>query len=589
MKRYEKRANGHYYDGIILWIPISGEEINKKHTWRFNNRFRIIKGGKFFNNITGEIAFPKDNTYFPNKYLTTFGWRIAHSGIIYDKGNGNITGAVSRHFAVKEPKNDIDQDEIGNLAMYGIIVNNNNFEGLLTQNNKVWYMRYSEELKEHMQHSLGVHEYHEDLFIASRKLSLDKHKKMLLRQQEITKLNLDNRFTDRSGWARYVDWKIKFIEIAKNSKYARIIVDCTVANSLPRVHFANSWKKHTGDKDVEFDNRVCVRYCYSPSEENISQVFKNAMNTDLNVLIQNSSDDSIISMLTDNGREIYNVDISSNDSSHTWETFDCYALCSSMNSEQKDNLINVLKTPIKISSSDVRENSKNKCVFIPINGYLPSGIGDTTVCNNMVYCMFGLAISKHISAGYKICKQLLTLVGFNMGFRFSYQFVEKVGDLQFLKNSPIMRGEDIISIPNLGILFRYSGCVEGNLPIKIGNKRYEDYKERSEMFQSLLTYGFFSRFYYKTCCDFFCPMYDVINRNRDKYKKDLDKYSHKNISDLGEFRYVLSKHEFYSRYDVSDEEIDEFECIMLNTKGYKITIQTTLTDRVLTKDYGLSW
>lgn len=584
--RQEDRGTGIYQDGAVIWMPISGEQAGLKHTWKFNNRFRCTTGKKYFNPKTGELVFPPDPYYYPSKYLFSGGWRCAHGGIMYDNGNRCMQAALSRHFQAKIPKTSSDQDEVGNLRKYGIEVNDENFDRLLRDNNKIWYESHTDAFVDILHHYYGKFEYTFDLREAAVLLSKEIHSKRLLREMQRKEYELTGEWV-KEQWVKFLIWKIKFLEIAKAGKDPRVIVDATVGNSLPRVHFANRWKAHTADKEVIFGGKVRVIFRSSPNPLDLRKVFFEAYNSDFDIQIINYSDDAILTIKTKRGIEIYNIDISSNDSSHSLATFEAYAKASGMDPEQKRNLFTVIMTAFKITSSD----KKHYCIFKPIDGYLPSGIGDTSTCNNKIYPMLAYTLNKLLEAGYECEISLLTLAGYLMGFRFSYELCPRFEDMQFLKNSPIRRGDEIISVPNLGILFRYSGWSEGDLPTK---SRYYpkwcvDLRERAAFHQTLLTFGLFKYYRYEPLIKAFCPYFDYMIKNEEHYNQQLDKLSRAAYA-FGYDKPVvhLTQEEVYCRYELDPEDIVSFES-MLKNFGYGITLQHKLIDVVLKRDYGLSW
>ncbi len=580
------RGEGLYRDGTAIWMPISGEEAKIEHTWKFNNRFRCTTGKRYFNQETGELIFPKDEDYFPKKYMCSSGWRFAHGGIIYDNGNRCMQAALSRHFQKKVPKNSADQDEIGNLQKYGIYVDEDNFDDSLRNNNSIWYRQHTDEFARIMLDHYGPFEYTYDIRQASVELSNEIHSKRALREQQRKLYQLSGEWT-HDKWVQFLIWKIKFLEIAKAGKDPRIIVDATVGNSLPRVHFANRWKAHTAEKEVLFNSRVRVIFRSSPNPIDLQSVFREAYNSEFLVQIINYSDDAILTLKTVDGIKIYNLDISSNDSSHTHATFEAYAKVSGMDQEQKNNLFTIINTPFKISSSD----GKHYAIFQPISGYLPSGIGDTSTCNNNIYPMLGYTLDYLIARDYQVDITLITLAGFIMGFRFSYEYCNRFEDMQFLKNSPIRRGEEIISVPNLGILFRYSGWSEGDLPTKSSYypKFCKNLRERASFHQSLLTFGYFKYYRYPPLLNALCPYFEYLTANEAEYKESIHKVT-KSTFAYGYEKPVtyLNTQEVYARYDLDMVDIDFFEQ-MLRNHGYGITLECAVVNKVLKRDYGLGW
>ncbi len=599
--RMSHRGCGIYHEGPAVWLPVSIDKLPtyKGHTWKFNKRFKILKGKQFFDENSGALVFPVNKDYAPTKYVTCLGWRFAHGGVIYDKNNRNIQAAMSRHFKLKTPESSEDQDEIGNLGSFGISVNDSNFDKLLSRNGPLWVDSVAADIAYTCRRWLGEFQYDYDPRVASIELAKEIHSKRLLRENEVQKLLLNGEW-DKKLWVKYLEWKIKYLEIAKAKKDPRIIVDATVANSLPRVHFANRWKQFTADKEIIFGH-VRVIFRSSPNPVDIAKVFEEAWNSTYLVQIIHYSDDAIITIKTKYGIEVYNVDIASNDSSHNWSTFRLYALVSNMNPEQQRNLFGVVSTPFKVVSSD----GLYYATFKTLTGYLPSGIGDTSTCNNLMYALLAYTwnylltgeLEEYFHDGLipveyrpllRNSIKLMTLAGFYMGFRFSYQRARRFEDMQFLKNSAIRRGEKIYSVPNLGILLRYSGCIEGDVPKKIPGFTSTSYEFRAAMLQTLLTYGFFKYYRYEPLLKYLCPYFQTVSKNESDYVGIMEKLGERHSLKQDRPVLFLTRDEFYARYNVTCAQIDEFE-YLVSKHGLGKIVECELIDVVLQADYGLTW
>jgi hypothetical protein len=573
---------GVYPMGLCLWLPT---DVVKKHDWAFNKRYKCIKGKQFFDNETGEVKFTDyREDKMPRKRKTMFGPFVGMNAVIHDNTAYGVGRMLSRHFKVKIPESKADQDEIGNLAFYGIRVDDKNFDQYLRDNQKDLYLSCSQKVTDAVVGQIGDHNYMYDLIDASILLSLEPHIKMMLRQGAVKLMKMNGKWVCKL-WTETVEWKMKYIEIAKANKDPRVIVDCGVENSLPRVHFANSFKEHTKFKTMIF-GRVLVKYAPASSLIDLNEVFELVCNDDnvQDITIINSSDDAIICFRHNGVWKRFNVDISSNDSSHSWFTFYFYSLVSGMNEDQYQNLLAVMGSDFVVKNPSKGPDGKTETmVFKTLEGLLPSGIGDTTVSNNCVYLFLAYILNEYLILGFEPRIELLTLAGFKMGFRFSYQFIETLGDMQYLKYSPIMLKGKIMAMPNLGTLLRYSGGCEGDIQTGgFPTWTKGDYRVKCAYAQSLLTYGFFKKFLYLPLVYTLCPYYDYLSRNQHK----LSRYEE--VSSDIQPQLIVGREQFYSRYDVSDTDIDEFEGLFRNA-GAGDCIFCHLIDVVLEKDYGISW
>jgi hypothetical protein len=547
------------------WFPCDAPF---EYAWKFNHRYSIVSGHKYFSQETGlhfTSSFPS-TIHRPLKYVTRFGFSFAYNGIMYGNFNNVIRNMVSRHFKVKVPEDKKNQPEVPLLDFA-------DFDAELRYNQKVFLDVHMKRYVDWFLCEYGEHDYNFDLREAALLLADEAHFKRMLRLAGVDELHCSAAWV-RKRWVDIIEWKLKYIEIAKISKDGRVIVDCNVINSLPRVHFANSFKLFTADKMVTRGD-IKLIFRSSPDPVKIHEVFRAIDAFNGGVLIQNFSDDAIITFDYNGVKKTYNVDISSNDSSHSLSTFEAYAKCSCMTSEQYANLVSVVMSPFKIYSED----KKQKVVFQPITGYLPSGIGDTSVCNNMVYCLlaYSLSLRDHTDVSS------LTLAGFDIGFRFTYEYCSRNTDYQFLKHSPVCTMR--FTMPNLGILLRYSGGVEGDL-MRHKSSKNETLHECALRFQSLLTFGFFKYYSYPPL-ERLCPhLSSLLNRDLTK-SEELIASSHFSVK-VERTRVLVTREEFYSRYDVDPWMIDEFESLV-SQSGVGTLCYCRLVDIVMEKDYGLIW
>lgn len=557
--------------------------------WESNGKFVFISGDAVpiydSNNKLVSVDFGADVEYMDGKMLRyqtgsshfffLFGFNFIFNSVLYGISNHNIARCVARHFKKKIPEG----HEIELCAKLGI----DDFDHYLA--NSRWVddnmSDYAAWVQSHVEHN-----YEFSVEEGAKLLSLETHKKQKLRIKAYEEADVQGSFV-RSLINPQIEWKIKILEDAKAGrpdsanayKPPRVIVDMSVPNSLVTVHYANSWKTATSGVLFTAGRWSCM-YVGAVTPEALSYSIETLLRPDLPNILVFSSDDAMIKM---EGSEVfYNIDISSNDSSHTISTFKSFARCSNMSSELYDCMIAQVKSDFTIYNS----SKTKKCKIRPMGGYLPSGIGYTTTCNNNIYMLMCYKLG---TSNVEPTLMNFFQSGLEMGFRFTAQAVN-YSSLQFLKNSPVRRGDVHIMVPNLGMLLKYSGRIKGTLP-PIEYPRYVDetnIESKLLFFQTLLTFGFFTRFMYKPWL-VLCPFFNELNSNRKLYYDNL-KFIDSNDSLLmsSDVAIELSRDEAYSRYMdlglLTDTDIDEFE-MLLTDIGLGKVIDCQLVQQVLSADY----
>ena len=579
-----ERSSGVYSVGLG-WQLINNFGDDKD--WDFNGHFQVVHGHEFFDE--GKITFTHDKNFVSTKrVMQWFGPCFAIASLLGGYVYANAaTNMVQRHMKKKYPESKDDQDEVGNLLKFGINIDRDEFDDLLRDNQERWYKNVTDDFIAKSFEKVERHVYGKDLNESRHDICQEKHEKQALRQQAFYDGLISNAISSKS-WVKSLEWKGKY-ENVKPGKPIRVFVDAKPENSLARVDFANSFKKHMSYKEIVYGN-VLVKFCSGSRADMIGATFTEFLSRDYDVVIYNFSDDSMVKFRGDSQSNgfpyIYNVDIASNDSSHSFTTFDTYAKFSGMPQWQKEDLERVIRTPFKITNP---ENPEEFVLLRSTRGYLPSGIGDTSVCNNMIYLMLGYTLN---ALGLPNRVESLTYAGFVMGFRFSYQLVTNYYEMQFLKHS-VCRIKDGIcyAMPNLGIMLRYCGKSVGDLPGGIYPKGCTDLVSKAKWYQSLLTYGFFKYFRYPPIMGALCPNFSDIARAETSYIGAIKRHAHHFYADLAEDTECevlhLTRYEFYSRYlnYVTTDDIDQFETYV-SASGPGTLIYCRLVDVVMGMDYG---
>lgn len=576
---------GIYDFGLCRMLP---SLCTKKMEWEFNDKFRIVSGHQFIT-PEGYIKFPDDpdeklfdTMGYSHRYSTIYGFAFGHSGVIYGKHNDNIARMVERHWKMRmaEPA------EVASLAKFGVdaIIG---FEQKLLTNQRIFAHTHVADFIAATVKSYGVFEYFTYTQEAAGLLILEKHTKQGLRIDAHGEMTKSGDIAKKLFIA-YLVWKVKEMELAKYGKPPRAIVDAQTGNSLPSVHISNAWKSFSADKIVVYNNLVSIEFVSSPSPPSLCRVFASWDFYSYPVVIKNYSDDSIVGIWSDQlGRyEVYNTDIRANDGSHTGWTWSVFANLLSMTDEHRDFLYGMIFAKNYVLS----RNKKHRVTFVAKYGYLPSGIGETSIANNTAMLMMAYMFSTLLRDKAPRGLDTFTYAAYLCGFLLTFEKVDlstSFSCMQFLKNSPCRLSDgSIISIPNLGRMLRYSGRSKSDITPKMfpppaGLNLFLWY-------QTLLTYGDFKRVYYKPLAKYLCPYYSYVDYTHfDKILTLREDLNH--LDFLGE-TFIVNRETYYSRYlayGCTFEDIQEFEHLVAKSDLGHV-VYCKMVDIVLFRDYGLA-
>lgn len=582
---HEKRKSGVYFDGLTRMLPSRCE---KPLDWKFNGKYKVTKGFKF---ITPDhyISFPfdqdaelYDKMNYSHQYLTVYGFSFGHTGVIYGNIDRNISGMVERHWKTRTA----EQQEIVSLPKYGVDPTSL-FDERLMSAQAFFSLHFAERFVSDTRSQLGPFEYFTHTQEAASLLILEKHIKQRLRVDAYTALCQSGDIGNLI-FVNYLVWKLKKMELAKFGKPARVIVDAQTGNSLPSVHISNAWKEHSANQVVVYFSCVSIEFCSSPSPKDLEGVFMSWDLFSYAVVIKNYSDDSIIGIWNRSaGRyDMYNTDIRGNDASHSGFSWSVFATLLGMSEEHRVFLFKMLFAKNYLYSRD----KKSMITFQAKYGYLPSGIGETSIANNCAMLMIAWMLGKLIHTGKQPELSLVTYSAFRCGFLLSHEPFDLYGEfskMQFLKNSPVRlpTGRCLV-IPNLGRMLRYSGRSKSDVttrafPPPPGVNVFSWY-------QTLLTYGEFKKVDYPPLRRFLCPHFDLVSPKDYSLVQKLreDVYP----EDLYSSPVLVSREVFYSRYisyGLESFMIDEFE-YLVSFQDLGTIVYCSLVDIVLGADYGLS-
>jgi hypothetical protein len=187
----------------------------------------------------------------------------------------------------------------------------------------------------------------------------DPHPKKRLREDALRELHESSEIF-KPLWVKDVLYKMKKDEWAKPGKYPRMIGDLGVAASLQGFRVTD-YLKIAESYESTYHNGIKSEFVKSPSQAKLRQVFSQLIQPDARGYFCYFSDDSCFSITINYRTYMYNIDISSCDSSHTTSLFQ--ALCDiTPDVAQADMraLVDQLRLPIRIVSSS---NPKNKVIL----------------------------------------------------------------------------------------------------------------------------------------------------------------------------------------------------------------------------------
>lgn len=584
---YDERPAGVYDEGFTRILPM---KCLKSLDWEYNHRYTMTKRTKFV--VDGKINFPVDEDErlfeimrYAHNYVSVYGYAFANSGVILGDHNYNLAGMVERHWKKRSP----EELEIKALRNYCIAITDFDMQLLANQS---YFARYLvDEFVSQTRQSYGQFDYFTDIQEAASYLIKEKHPKQKLRMDAYEDINLTGEIGKRV-FKPYLVWKPKKMEIAKFNKPLRVIVDAQTANSLPNVHISNAWKGHSADKLVVYNNCVSIEFASCPSPVGLAEVFRSWDEFSYSVVIKNYSDDSIIGIWNPSIKayDMFNTDIRANDGSHSGWTWSVFANLLSMPVDHARFLFEMVFAENYLFA----RNKRDRIAFKAKYGYLPSGIGATSIANNTAMLMIAWMLSRHLKSGYSSCLELVTLSAYRCGFLLTFEAFnlnKEYSRMQFLKNSPVrLPSGDVMVIPNLGRILRYSGRSKNDVTVKqyppplLNGVAVNVFK----WYQTLLTYGDCKRVFYSPIVRSLCPYFDLVDsRHHDVITKI---HSDREIDLSEQPRLFPSREQYYSRYvsyGATDVMIDEFEGL-LSQQELGTVIYCAFVDLVLSCDYGLS-
>lgn len=523
----------------------------------YNDMFTVVANPQFF--VKGRLSFPLgDNINLYDRgrvlradgsYRTRFGPCVSHNGVIYENSDSNVALALSRLTAARSPLVPGYHDHLKNVQRDYVRRNSQFLDTLRVLYTPDFIDYYGADLEAEVHY-------------------MDPHEKRALRVQAWRELNESGERYDKL-WLKSVTYKMKKNEIAKPGKVPRMIGDLGVSASLQGFR-VTKFLKIAQAKNSIFYGGGEIQFVASPDPWQLENVFNKLLAPPGRYYMALFSDDSCFSIRTQSGVDIYNVDISKCDASHSEAIFDgLVRITPSVGSKDVETLTEQCALPIRIQSVS---NKKNVLVLRPKHKVLYSGSTLTTAINNLATTLIGKSFADCQYTG----SESLIAAALNVGYVITLDKCVRMEDVQFLKHSPVLDvNGKIRPLMNLGVLLRLSGTCNGDLPGR------GDLVQRGKAFQASLLAGAYPYAQFKLLSGFKSAAglrttsSDLACAKLFEHKVVSVKYPH----------YVVDESSMYSRYQLTDLDVVDLE--EFSVLGYGHHLSGEAVDKVLSKDYGL--
>lgn len=560
MTRHHYMSPGVYCNGLARWIP-SASHVDKPFV--FNNRFKCVVGHEFWKD--GEVVFPGRlrgvGEPYSVKYRTIYGYSFAHGGFIIEETNEELRLAMRRLTCKREPEVEGADD-------------------FLRARNMSFFNERIAEVIEILRTQFDSFLCQFDMREGAVELTIMPHPKRQLREDGWVFICL-NGDVGRGCWVKSVNFKLKTDEVAKFGKYGRVVVDLGVTASLQGALWAEHVKKVLSQNAFRYRSCSCY-FVGSPRPEDVTPYFDLLWEHGDVVCMICFSDDSCVSIFIDGVHYVFNVDISSCDASHTSAVFTTMFDAFLCPPEIREALTAQIMCPIRVYSVDERHKKDRDLVILkPTEYYLQSGITITTAINTFAQLFNFISIVDFIndSEAVDVAKlgECIICACRQVGYIVTVERCHIREETQFLKMSPMLDTNGVYRcVLNLGVVLRASGVCRGDLPGR------GPLIPRAIDFQYSLMNGLLN------CIDY--PPIQKLKPNGGKLVPiDFSQYGslyHTCVHDSRVWR-SFTRGSFYTRYSLSEREIDELESYFENG-CFGSVLYSSAVDKVLSKDYGLS-
>lgn len=520
-------------------------EVDK--TFVYNHRFECLVGNEYW--VDGEIRFPEslDKETVERVVVDV---SFAHSGVILKNSDHNVRLAMRRVTCIREP---------------GVLVDGLPLHTLLTMNQLAY-------IREERGALLALFDFHKQelegewllnpIVLLEQRAALP-HEKRELRMRTAKEI-FDLGLMFEEWKTKHYIYKLKRNEFAKPNKYGRMIGDLGTMASLVGAFFVDVCKTHLEANPINIGGNTAT-FVKAPKASLMEDLFAESWTGHEDYTIFVHSDDSLLSIRTQTGRRVFNMDISSCDASHSVALFelleDLYPDPHSIIKQLGDQC----RSEICIRSVD----RASKVLLRPDGPVLYSGSTLTTLINT-VACILIFHSIVHCKA--QSCDEIIQAAR-DVGYLVTLEECHEVSDMQFLKHSPVLKHGKFIPVKNFGVFVRSWGVSKKKLP-KYKGLSPEDV---STQYQGLLLNGIYGN----VTCPFLTWM---RSRYPFKYAKKLAKLVEYEPLDIA---YSLTDEEFFSRYhSAGNDSIGQLYKLLGDASAGDV-VYSDLADLALRMDYGL--
>jgi len=373
--------------------------------------------------------------------------------------------------------------------------------------------------------------------------------------------------------------KFKNDEWMKIGKIPRVIGDLGVAASLQGFRICEFLKTAMAAQPI-IVHGLTTEFIKKPDHDVLKRVFQQLINPPDGGYFAYFSDDACLSLRINGVVRMFNLDISSCDSSHGAGAF--------------QTLIDITPEPLQKEMIDLIEQCSKKFqirhpfdpkikITISIQGeeryVLYSGSVITTLINNIGNLLIATSIAKSTINTPLDIVTAAEEAGYVITGCTAAEECTRPEDLQFLKHSPCVNSSgEYVPILNLGVLIRTVGHCKGDLP----GRSNIPLAVRAKSFQSSLLQGM-----YPTTST---PL--INNMKRAVQGVKLTEQGELAVAKTLAFKVTTTSHETITpqalceRYLLTPEELDWLTYDFPNCGFGEIANHTSL-DKILIKDYGI--
>lgn len=527
--------------------------------YRFNDRFTVKAFPEDrWDNINQDINFPKITNGLSKEYRSVFGPHFITRSQMPFCNNDGIRGAVRRLTCVRKPEREGWHERLRD-NQFGI---ENRIPRLLF----LWTCWFRAGLKSITSTKLDSY--------TERNIWCDQpHPKRELRRATRLQIIQHGR-SSLNHRVKCVDYKCKTGELLPIGKYPRAIGDLTAPGSTALGYYMD-WVKEQFSQVFSVGRASC-RFIKTPDTEIMIDVFRNLINPN-GLYFCFFSDDACISVQCSDGVLAANLDISACDGSNFDPVFKLLKHSMSVDSRYKNDISDAFAQCKARCVVKQVEGGKGRVYLKPRGHVLYSGSVLTTSINNMANTLIFLHIV-HLLNDRIVSKdemrRIIVEAGQLAGYELKIDECANHGDLQFLKHSPAIVGDEIIPYLNLGVLMRGFGTISGDLP----GRRKLGLITRAKIFNSDVIKSWKHAGNTRVKQAFYGKLLDTTHN----YIPPGKFWEMTSSSDT-----LIPDEQISLRYKLLSHEIDELiDIIRLADVGNYVS--SPIIDKIMNKDYGYS-